>query len=201
MTLENKSRRLKGRDLISIGIFSALYFVISLVMNMLGGFHTIVWYISPGLAAIVGAIPYMILNSKVKKPLGVLLMGVIVGLIYLITGMFFWTVPVFFVAGAVIAELLRLISKYNSFWVDAVGFVFFSMGMVGSPIALWINYEGFMQQIIDFGISESYIKTLESLYNPGMLILIFVVTAVCAILGVLLTRGLFKKHFKKAGIV
>lgn len=194
-------RRLKGKDLITIGIFSAIYFIISFVCNIMGGLHPIIWFLSPAFTAIFGAIPYMILNSKTEKPFAVLMMGVIVGLIYFITGQFAYTVPLAFIGGSIIAELLRKASGYKSFWINALGFAFFSMGMAGSPLPLWLYSNSFIAQIREFGMPDSYINTLEQLSSMGMLILMLVATVLCAFVGALITKGLFRKHFKKAGIV
>lgn len=66
--------KLKGKDLITIGIFSALYFVLSLICNIFGGLHAIVWFMSPVIAAIVCATPFLIMLTKEKKPFAMLLM-------------------------------------------------------------------------------------------------------------------------------
>ena len=61
--------KLKGKDLITIGIFSALYFVLSLICNMLGGVYAIVWFMTPVIAGVVCATPFMIMLAKEKKPI------------------------------------------------------------------------------------------------------------------------------------
>ena len=36
-------KKLKGKDLITIGIFSAIYFVINFAFMLLGGIHPVLW--------------------------------------------------------------------------------------------------------------------------------------------------------------
>lgn len=55
-----ESRKLSGRDLITIGIFSAIYFVLNLAA-MITGFVPVLWLLLPGVAAIVTGIPFMLL--------------------------------------------------------------------------------------------------------------------------------------------
>ncbi len=65
----NETKKLKGRDLITIGIFSALYFILNLAA-MITGFVPVLWLLLPGVAGILTGIPFMLMESKVQKPGG-----------------------------------------------------------------------------------------------------------------------------------
>ena len=75
------NKKLKGKDVITIGIFTAIYFVINFGFMLLGGLHPLMWVLMPGFIALVGSIPYMIMVQKVKKTGAVIIMGVIVAII------------------------------------------------------------------------------------------------------------------------
>ncbi len=201
MVKKMDKRSLKGKDLITIGIFAAIYFVLSLLCNILGGLGIIVWFFSPALTAIVCAVPYLVLCSKVKKPFGVLIMGIVVGLVYLATGQFHILLPITFGLMAIVAEIIRKITKYEHFWGDAVGFWFFSFGMVATPLPLWVDRDNFLEQIRKVGVSESIIKEMMAYVSPITLVLIFIGTFSAAIIGSFVAKGMFKKHFVKAGKV
>lgn len=47
MSATNNGKVLKGRDLITIGIFSALYFVINFAFMLLSGLHPLLWILMP----------------------------------------------------------------------------------------------------------------------------------------------------------
>lgn len=79
--------KLTGKDWIAIGIFSALYFVISFI-GMFLGIIPIMWILMPGVVAILAGIPFLFLCSKVQKPGAVLLMGLVTALLYYVTGQF-----------------------------------------------------------------------------------------------------------------
>ena len=201
MSNVDSTQKLKGKGLITIGIFSANYFVLALVSNMLGGLHAIVWFLSPAVAALICGIPYMILTAKVRKPFAVFVMAVVVGLLFIATGQFHMLVPVTFIVGAIIAEIFRYATKYKSFFADSVGFAFFSLGMVASPLPLWLDPDSFIARIKEFGMPQSYVDTVTSLTSTGMLIIMIVATIVCSFIGAFIANALFKKHFKKAGVV
>lgn len=89
MSEQTKSLKLTGKDLINIGIFSAIYFVLSFI-GMFLGIIPILWILMPGVIAILAGIPFMLLCAKVQKPGVPLLMGLITGLLYFITGQLQW---------------------------------------------------------------------------------------------------------------
>lgn len=46
-------KKLKGKDLITIGIFSAIYFVINFIFMLAGGLRPIMWIMMPGFIALL----------------------------------------------------------------------------------------------------------------------------------------------------
>ncbi|MBS3977125.1 MAG: MptD family putative ECF transporter S component [Syntrophomonadaceae bacterium] len=195
------SRELRGKDLITIGIFSAIYLVINLIFHVMGGIHPIMWLMMPGLIAVFASVPYLLMASKVQKPFAVLIMGLITGLIYFATGMFTVVILITYAAASVLAETVRFITKYKSFIGNAASFVFYSLGIIGSFLPLWLFKDSFFAQISQHGVSAEYLSVLSKLVTDGMLMVIILVTMVLAIVGTLIARALFGKHFIKAGIV
>ena len=99
-----KSRGMSGKDVITVGIFSAIYFVINFVFMLLGGLHPLLWILMPGFIALFTGIPYLMMCAKVQKVGSVLLMGLITGLIYYVTGQFTVVILVSFVLACGLAE-------------------------------------------------------------------------------------------------
>ncbi len=197
----NISRKLKGKDLITIGIFSAIYFVFNFIFMLVSGFHPVLWILMPGLIALFTGVPYMIMASKVQKPGAIFLMGFITGLIYFATGMFTVIILITFALACVLAEAVRYLTKYKSFAGNMVSFAVFSVGMIGSPLPVWLFKDSFFDQISEQGMSTEYLSSLNALANNTILVVMILAPAVLAIAGALIARALFKKHFEKAGIV
>ncbi|MCG8513684.1 MAG: MptD family putative ECF transporter S component [Halanaerobiales bacterium] len=200
------SRKLKGKDLITIGIFSAIYFVINFIFMLAAALHPIMWILMPGFIALFTGVPYMILASKVQKAGAVLIMGLISGLIYYATGMFTVVILITFASACVLAELIRLATKYKSFTGNSISFAIFSVGMIGSPLPMWLFKESFFEQIsVQTGqggiISGNYLSILSGLATDGMLFVLILAPVVLGVIGALIAKALFKKHFVKAGIV
>ena len=103
-----------GRDVITVGIFSAIYFAINFAFMLLGGLHPLLWILMPGFIALFTGIPHLMMCAKVQKVGSVLLMGLITGLIYFVTGQFTPVILVSFVIACGLGELVRGCTHYTS---------------------------------------------------------------------------------------
>ena len=195
-----KGRGMSGKDVITVGIFSAIYFVINFAFMLLGGLHPLLWILMPGFIALFTGIPYLMMCAKVQKVGSVLLMGLITGLIYYVTGQFTIVILVSFVLACGLAEITRVITHYRSMAGNLVSFVLFSVGMVGSPLPIWLMREDFLRQITEQGMPADYVNTLAALSSNGMLIVLFLAPVVGAVIGGILARAMFRKHFEKKSI-
>ena len=151
-----KRRGMSGKDVITVGIFSAIYFVINFAFMLLGGLHPLLWILMPGFIALFTGIPYLMMCAKVQKVGSVLLMGLITGLIYYVTGQFTVVILVSFVLACGLAELTRGLTHYRSMAGNLVSFALFSVGMVGSPLPIWLMREDFLRQITEQGMPADY---------------------------------------------
>lgn len=196
----SQNRKLTGKDVIAIGIYSAIYFVMNFAA-MITGFIPLFWILLAGTAAILTSIPFLLMAVKVPKPGAVLIMGFITAFLYFITGQFTVLILITMLIACVLSETYRYITKYAlKFGNLVVAFILFSYGMVGSPLALFVYRESFLAQISET-MSRKYVVAISSYITTPMLILLLVSPIVGGLLGALIAKGMFKKHFEKAGIV
>ena len=201
MSNSKNGKGLKGKDLITIGIFSAIYFVINFAFMLLGGIHPVLWMLMPGFIAVFAVIPFMLMAAKVQKPGAVFLMGLITALIYFVTGQFTLVILISMASACVLAEVIRSMAKYDSFKGNSTAYVIFSLGMTGSPLPIWLFKADFLAQITEQGMPADYVSAVEALSSNAMLVVLFVAPIIGGIIGAFIAKGLFKKHFVKAGIV
>ena len=194
-------KKLKGKDLITIGIFSAIYFVINFIFMLMGGIHPVLWMLMPGFIAVFAGIPFMLMVAKVQKPGAVFLMGLITALIYFATGQFTLVILVAMASTCILSEIVRGITKYNSFKGNSIAYVIYSLGMVCSPLPIWLFKKDFLAQIAEQGMPLDYVSAVEALSSNAMLIVLIVAPIIGGIIGAFIAKGLFQKHFVKAGIV
>ena len=106
-----------------------------------------------------------------------------------------------FVIACGLGELVRGCTHYTSIRGNLVSFVLFSLGMVGSPLPIWLMREDFLRQITEQGMPADYVNTLAALSSSSMLVVLFLAPVVGAIIGGFIARAMFRKHFEKAGLV
>ena len=196
----NQKQKLTGKDVIAIGIYSAIYFVLNFAA-MMTGFIPLLWIVLPGTVAVLTGIPFLLMAVKVPKSGAVLIMGAITAFLYFVTGQFTVLILITMFIACVVSEAYRYITKYNlKFSNIAVTFILFSYGMAGSPLALFVYRESFLAQIGET-MSQEYVAAISSYITTPMLILLLVSPIAGGFFGAMIAGGIFKKHFKKAGIV
>ena len=74
---EYAEKRDDGKGHHTVGIFSAIYFVIDFAFMLLSGLHSLLWILMPDLIAVFAGISLLMMCAKVPKTGAVLLVGFI----------------------------------------------------------------------------------------------------------------------------
>lgn len=188
--------RINGKDLINIGIYAAIFCVIMTVVAFLGFIPALMPLLAV-LNPLIGGIPMMLFYTKVKKFGMITIMGIIIGLYLMITGMGIW--PAIF--GAIFGFLADLIAKsggYASAKKTILSYATMCITVFGCFLPLYLNIEEYFATRQSFG--AEYIATLTSIMQPWTAPLILIASFAFGALGAILGQKLLKKHFEKAGI-
>ena len=196
MSSEKKTTKLKGKDLINVGIYSAIYCVLTCMFAMLG-FIPIFMPLLSVLVPIFGGIPFMLFLTKARKPGMIFLMTMIMGIMMLLTGMGAYALCVGLVSG-IVAELIWKSGNYEKSIKGILAYGVFCVWIFGNYIPLFTNPEAYFATRQSFG--QEYIDTLARIMQIWMCPVMFASCIVCGIIGGFLGKALLKKHFKKAGI-
>ena len=191
--------KLQAKDLINIGLFTALYFIIGCAVAIPIGFVPIFLPILGSLWTFITGIPFMIFSTKVKKFGMVTIMGILSGLLMGLTGMGFWGVPMGVIFG-LLGDLIMKSGKYKSVKKNILGYSVFSLWMIGTYIPMYFMVD---QAFADFASSfgKEYATRVMAVMPMWSLILVIAGIFVFAIFGGLFGKAILKKHFEKAGII
>lgn len=188
-------------DLISVGVFTALYFVLVTVATftcaLLPGVGNIVLH---ALAALISGSVYMLLAAKLQKFGGITIMGLVMGLFFFVSGHFVLSFAANIVCG-LLADLIAARDKFRSKKLLLVSYVVFSYGLTGPILPLWFMKDAYIANLTARGKDAAYINTLFAPINNGSFVAAMAAILVCAVLGGLFGQRMMKKHFEKAGIV
>ena len=151
--------RLQGKDLINIGIFTAIYFIVIFAAASIGFIPIFIPLISV-IVPLVGGIPMMLFFSKIKKFGMLTICGLLLGVIMLLTGMGYWCIP--------------------------TGLIF---GLISDFMMKGCGYKNAKREVLIHGVFSMWV------------IVLLAAAFVSGLVGGLIGRKLFKKHFERAGIV
>lgn len=188
--------KLQGKDLINVGIFSAIYFVIVFAVAMLG-YIPIFMPLLCVMIPIFGGIPFMLFLTKVKKFGMIWIMSILMGLLMLLTGMGYYSVIVGAISG-LIAEVIYKSGNYKSSTKAVLTSGVFSLWVWGNFVPLFTNIEGYFASRQDYG--QEYITTLTQLMPYWMCYVLLGTAFVSGLIGGLIGKNFLKMHFTKAGI-
>ena len=195
------TKKLTIPDLVSIGVFTAIYFVLVTIATfacaLLPGVGNIVL---PAAAALISGSVYMLLAAKLQKFGGISIMGLVMGLFFFVSGHFVLSFAANIVCG-VLADLVAKMSNYRSKKGLLASYVIFSYGLTGPILPLWFMKDAYIAHLTARVKDATYINTLFAPLNSGSFVVCIAAILVCAVLGGLFGQKMMKKHFEKAGIV
>lgn len=198
----NKTNKLTVPDLISIGVFTALYFVLVTIATFASvaifpGFNNV---ILPAFCALISGCVYTLLVVKLQKFGGISVMGIVMGLFFMISGHFIISFAANIVMG-IVADCVAKVGKYKSKKWIILSYVLFSYGLFGPVIPMWFMKDAYVANLVARGKDAVYIAELFANINMVTFVLAVVATLICALVGGWFGMKMIKKHFVKAGIV
>lgn len=191
-----EKKKLQGKDLITVGIFTAIYFVLMFMCGMLG-YVPILYAVLPLIIPVVCGIAFMLFLTKVKCFGMVTIMGTLCGGLMVLTGHTFIPLITGFGCG-LLADLVFMAGKYKSVKASVVGYVVYSLWITGMLMPFWVLKDSFEKMMLD-SMGTEYTTTVFELF--AKISWSFpIMAAVGGIIGAFLGLGMLKKHFKRAGI-
>ena len=196
------TNKLTVPDLISIGVFTALYFVLVTIATfgsaaIAPGFNNV---ILPAVCALISGCVYMLLAAKLQKFGGISVMGIVMGMFFMTSGHFIVSFATNIVMG-IVADFVAKAGDYKSRKGLLASYVLFSYGLFGPVLPMWFMKDAYVANLEARGKDAAYIADLFANINMGTFVLAVVLTLVCALVGGWFGQKMVKKHFVKADIV
>jgi energy-coupling factor transport system substrate-specific component len=198
--MKESDNRLKPKDLINIGIFTAIYFAIMFAVACLGFIPIFI----PALAALcplAGGITFMLFITKVRKFGAMLIMIVIIGVLYMLMGgLSSWILPIGIVTG-LIAEFIVKGGGYRSAKRAVFAYGVWCIAIFGNFVPTFFARDAYYDQMMNGGYGKEFADAYMS-YMPDWIAPVLVVACFgFGCLGALIGQAVLKKHFARAGMV
>jgi len=189
--------KLKIKDLVTIGVFTVIYFVLMFLSGMIG-IVPILYLAYPTVAGIITGIVIMLFMAKVQKPGGLFILGLICSLIVIAMGNTY-VILVHALISMAIAEIIRKTGGYKSFKYNMLSFAIFNTWICGFLMQVLLAKDKVIEIAETRGMGYAYIMKLIALLNLSSMILVYIGAIVGGIIGAYIGKAFLKKHFEKAG--
>jgi energy-coupling factor transport system substrate-specific component len=181
------------RDLITVGVFTALYFVVMAVVGQVGSLIPIGQVLGPLYIPIICGIPFMLFLTRVQRFGLIFAMGVIIGILFPVTGQS-WVATVLGVVLGLLADLIARAGGYRR-WINLVlAYVVFAIMGIGMVVPLFFQRAATIAKLQQHQ-SSAWVEQVERLTPPWLFYVMILMLAVGAVIGAYLGRAVFRKHF------
>lgn len=191
-------KKLKVKDLVSIGVFGVIYFALMFGIGMMG-MIPILFLIYPTVLGIIAGTVVMLFMTKVQKPWALFIFGMISPLVMFAAG-HTYVVVVLSLIVMIISELIRKIGNYNSFKYNMLSYAVFCTWICGSLMQMLLAKEKYLEMSIEM-MGKDYVDAMEKLITYPHMALVALGAFLGGIIGAYIGKAILEKHFEKAGIV
>ena len=198
--MENSSKKLKAKDFITVGIFTAILFVIEFLLGMLGYIHPYIVASYVIIMPLVSGIPMMLFYTKVEKFGMITTVSILIAIIMFIGGMGYLGTPLIIISG-IVADLIAKTGQYKSFKKIVISFGVFNFWICANYFPVIITADSYRQGLVDEGYSAEYVNNLFAAINVRTIGVLVVLCFIFGCIGAVIGKAVVKKHFEKAGIV
>ncbi|MEM7034620.1 MAG: MptD family putative ECF transporter S component [Chloroflexota bacterium] len=130
-------RTLKTSDLITIGLFSAIYLITYIILSSVLFTPVLFMFMLPIGALLMGPV-YMLFIARTQTLGAITIMGLLAAAI---AGLLVYgnvLIALVNLGFALLAELSAYLGKYKSFWWNTISFCFMSLWPIGQQGGLWV---------------------------------------------------------------
>lgn len=202
MTTQSSYLDKKGltvKDLVTIGIFTALFFVFELIGSLPFAPNPALTFYQPfGIALLCGPV-FLLMVAKVPKRGTIAILGIINGIVWFALGMH-WGMDLGYIIMGLAAEIVAGIKGRQNMKWNIAAYSFFCIGPAGAFVAYCANPASWVQTMLEKGTAQEYIDTMTATAPVAALPAILLGTIVIAVISGLVGKKLLKKQFERAGV-
>lgn len=192
------NQKLKTKDLVLIGVFAIIYFVIMFGIGMMG-IIPILFLCYPFVLGLTGGIISMLVMAKAQKPWIASIFGMIAPIIMYVFG-HTYVLLVNSLIVMILVELIRRSGKYHDIKKDTLANGVFNMWICGSLMQMLLMHDEYMAMTVPT-MGQEYADKLEALITYPNMAIVYLIAFIGGVLGALIAKKLLRKHFEKAGLI
>ena len=186
------------RDLVNAGVFSLLTVMATWCGGMIS-FIPVLMPLVPFACGLVSGPVFMLYSTKIDKFGMVLIMGIVFGLVFSMSGHGAIVLPAIIVL-SLICEMILKKGGYKSIKTARLTYTVFMIFAAAKLIPVYFARDAFVQSLIDQDYGAEYAEKLLSVMPTWSFIPVVLVGMLGGYLGCTIGIKILNKHFKKAGM-
>ena len=187
------------KDLVTIGIFTALFLVFALIGGIFFAPNPVLTFYMPVGSALLCGPVYLLMLAKVQKRFAATILGAILCIVWFVTGMH-WAMALGYLIMGVVADLVAGTGQYQSKKINSLSYMLLSLGGTGSYLVFFANPDGWAKTMLGNGTEPSYIDTMRQTGNVWIMLMMLVGTVLAAALSARIGCKMLRRQFEKSGI-
>ena len=187
------------KDLVTVGIFSALFLVFALVGGIFFAPNPVLTFYMPVGSALLCGPVFLLMLAKVQKRWAITILGAILCVVWFVTGMH-WAMALGYLVMGILADLTAGAGAYKSKALNTLSYILISLGGTASYLVFFADPDGWAKTMLGSGTEQSYIDTMRTTGTTWILIVMLLGTILAAALSAFIGSKMLKKQFQKAGI-
>lgn len=189
---------LKIQDLISIGIYTAVYFlimsVVVLLLHLIFGIFSYMFI--PSGTALFAGIVYLLMIHRIPRFGALTILGLVNAVFFMFSGYFALSFIPSIVCG-ILADFIQHKTALPTKFKTYLSYTIFGFGLTGPILPMWFLQAEYKEALANKGKDAQYITDILSPINTGVFTLIVLSIIICSIIGLFIANKIYQKHFAK----
>lgn len=192
------NKKFKVKDLVMIGVFAVIYFIIMFGVGMMG-IIPILFLCYPLVLGLTGGIISMLVMAKAQKPWVASIFGMIAPL-GMFAGGHTYVLLINSLIVMIIVEFIRRSGNYHDIKKDTIANGVFNMWICGSLMQMLLMHDEYIAMTVPT-MGQEYADKLEKLITYPNMAIVYLIAFIGGVLGAVIAKKLLRKHFEKAGLI
>ena len=200
--MNNQSTVKKGltvKDLVTVGIFSALFLVFALIGGIFFAPNPVLTFYMPVGSALLCGPVYLLMLARVQKRWAAAILGAILCIVWFVTGMH-WAMALGYLVMGIAADLTAGAGRYKSKKINSLSYILLSLGGTGSYLVFFADPDGWAETMLGNGTEQSYIDTMRTAGTVWIMLIMLAGTVLAAAVSAFVGCKMLRRQFEKSGI-
>lgn len=154
------------KDLVTVGIFSALFLVFALVGGIFFAPNPVLTFYMPVGSALLCGPVYLLMLSKVQKRWAASILGALLCIVWFVTGMH-WAMALGYLVMGIIADLIAGTGGYKSKKINSLSYILLSLGGTASYLVFFADPDGWAKTMLGNG-NGAVLYRYDALHRNNM---------------------------------